>query len=712
MQQYITEEQGDRQIVSTTTEANNPKDEPTREQLLAAYEGRYKQAILDSGEDTATVEASTNYSYLLESEGLSALADEDLIAYSDKGQAPLYLGMPVSARSEGFDLANGSLNRPAASNKGDGDEATPENRPLRSGFDDDLLEEIRGRGGAVTIAEAAPHAGASMEALTGADHPEHGFAFYRYSRGHKVLALAGATDSDLSKATNRADADLIGARFEGMLSTVEKLADNLVARLQHLGGSSSLQGAISSLVDLGHPRQAVSATVKELHRRDAVRVSVRGMAPERGQRDARPRFISLTSAKDGALAKAAKLYAEDCKEIPGRKAEAKVLRIKDGQDKGFAAPFVPFKEQNLDPIEQRRALYIERAKALYNGAAKRGVGNVTITLAAFCTLADGKEYPVIEDTLYEDSSDKPSDFFRARVKARILTGVERNGCLSARKIVTTLFPEKAAEIISLLDAQRPLSPQLSEPYNLFREAVGELVEEGKVRHTRKAIVAADPEERRSPAWQAAWQVEATDPADEAPEPEAESGPDPSGEDRYAADMAGAHDGRNIATGPQAPARNPRQRKRAAGRVSAAVEKARSAKDAPAKVAADTLKAECNRAWHEALESHMAALDEADRLELMLQVRGPQYFERMVDAATEPHMLFKAARELLDCGRLAVEQGDHRTRISATGELDRDSLSEALVEVIAAEEIAVPEGTSLAERVNARNEAAAVSSPAA
>ena len=153
-------------------------------------------------------------------------------------------------------------------------------------------------------------------------------------------------------------------------------------------------------------------------------------------------------------------------------------------------------------------------------------------------------------------------------------------------------------------------------------------------------------------------------------------------------------------------------------------RARSAKDAPAnasaKVAADTLGAELSRAWNEALESHMASLDEAERLELMLQVRGPQHFERMVEAASEPGAVFRAARELLDSGRLTVEQGERGgkrsseryTRILATGDLDRQELSETLVGVMAAEGIAVPEGTSLAGRVNARKEAAAASSPAA
>lgn len=715
MQQYITDEQGDRQIVSTTetTEATpkaEPSNEPTREQLLAAYEGRYKQAILDSAEADAGTTASTNYSYLLQAEGLSVLTEEDLIAYSGNGERPLYLATPAgSGDAEGIDLAASSPANATAEPEDGDDEVTAGSCPLLSGFEEDLLDELRQMDGALTMAEAAPHAGASMDALTGAGHPENGRAFYRAHRSHTLLAHAGATAADLDKAANRAEADLIGETFEGMLATADAAASKLVARLAHLGGSSSLEGTVGSLLDLGHPREAVRAVIAELHHRGEVRISVRGAAPRDGQRDRRARFISLTTAEDGALANAAKRYADDCREIPARRAEAKALRIKDGQDKGFVASLVGFGEQNLDPIEQRRALFVERAKAHYrdssgNHIGPRGVSEVKLELAGFRSQQTGKTYKAEEHTLYSATAeaDSPGDFFRARVKGRILNGLSKAGGLTARTIISTIFPERAEEILAFTAEGRAMSPQLAEPYDLFSAAARELIEEGKVRHTGKAFVTADPGEDRLPtaAELTAEHHATTEWADEEPDPEPESGPDPSGADRYASDMAGAHDHRAIATGPQAPARSPKARKKAAGRVSRMIEEARGADGAAENATRASLGAEANQAWRQALAVYMDSLGEAARLELHLQINGPQRFERMVEAASEPDAVFRAARALLDEGRITAEKADGGTCIEAATDHDRDELTRSLLRVMARGEVAVPQGTRLARRVRA------------
>ena len=244
-----------------------------------------------------------------------------------------------------------------------------------------------------------------------------------------------------------------------------------------------------------------------------------------------------------------------------------------------------------------------------------------------------------------------------------------------------------------------MSPQLAEPYELFRGAARELIEEGKARHTRKGFVLAGPESGPLPAAAEVGEG-ATEWADEEPEPESQSGPEPYGRDRYASDIAGAHDHRAIASGPQAPSRRPAQREKAARRISGAISRARAARDAPARAEAANRKAMANAAWREALGQHMVALDADERLELYLQLEGEQRLERMVEAAGEPDELYRAAIVLKDEGRIQVRQHGGYTMISATSELNREELGGDLVEVMARHGISVPEGTALERRVEA------------
>lgn len=682
----------------------------TDQELLELYEQRYKPAILAADESNAEASASTNYSYLLESEGLSVIQAEADAAFSETGQRPLYLATPTGqGGTEGIDLSEEPAGH-AADVADEEAEAEPDSCPLLTEGDHELLDGLRQYGHAAALTEIAPYAGASIERLTGGNHPENGVAFLRDHRGYTLAALGGATTADLRKAANRADADAIGATFEAMVSRAGSIHRKLVGRLIHLGGSSSLTAAVGSLLALGHPRAAIRSVIAESHRRGEVRISARGASPQPGQRDSRARFITLMDAGEGALANAAKRYGEDCKEIPARLAEAKATRIGEGQDKGFLAPFVPFGGTRVDPIEQRRALYVERAKARYkdsssNPIGPRGVSEVTLALAGFCDLATGKEYPAEEHTLYSATAeaDSPQEFFRARIRGRILNGLHKRGSLTARTIISTLFPERAAEIFEFLSEGRTMSPQLAAPYDLFTAAARELMEEGKVRHTGKAFMLAEPSETKLPTAAELAAGQATEWADEDPEPEQESGPDPHGADKYAADQPGAHDCRAIATGPRAPSTRPRKRRRTAGELRAIREGKdpdAAAANAEANAERANLRAQANRAWREALAVHMAALDEADRLELHLQLHGPQRFERMVEAAEEPGVVFRAARALYEKGRITVEKGERYTLLGAATARDRDALSRALLRIMARGEMAVPEGTRLGRRVRA------------
>lgn len=710
MTEYITAEHSDRQIVSTDDHKGaegEPTTAPTREQLLAAYERRYKQAILDSGQTEASV--STNYAYLLEAEGLSVIEADSDAAFSENGQRPLYLATPTGqGGTEGIDLCD----EPADHAANEDATAEPDSCPLLSEGDHELLDGLRQYGHAATLTEIAPYAGASMERLTGGDHPENGVAFLRDHRGRTIAALGGTTTADLRKAANRADADDIGATFEAMVSRAGSIHRKLIARLIHLGGSSSLTAAVGSLTALGHPREAIRSVIAESHRRGEVRISARGASPQAGESDRRTRFITLTDAGEGALANAAKRYGEDCKEIPARLAEAKATRIGEGQDKGFLAPFVPFGGTRVDPIEQRRALFVEARKARYKDSSgkpigPRGVSKVKLALAGYCDLVTGKEYPAEEHTPYSATAEKdsPEEFFRARVRRRILNGLHKRGSLTARTIISKLFPERAEEIFEFLSEGRTMSPQLAAPYDLFQAAARELIEEGAIRHTGKAFVLADPSESKLPAAAELAAGQGTEWADEDPEPEQESGPDPHGSDKYAADQPGAHDCRAIATGPRAPSTRPRKQRKTAGELTA-LREGRDPDAAAANAERANLRAQANSAWREALAVHMAALDEADRLELHLQLHGPQRFERMVEAAEEPGAVFRAARALYEEGRITLERGERYTLLGAATAHDREALSRALLRIMARGEVAVPEGTRLGRRVRATKAAMA------
>ena len=552
MTEHTTIEQIDNQNQHQDEQQNTPQAEtnvePTREQLMERYEQRVRPAMLESAEATTS---STNFTGLLQSEGLGVLDGADLIPGGAEERAPLYLRTPVGeGNSEGIDIPQARVTVDSQEDA----EIQPETCPVLSPDDQGLMGTQRDLGHAATFSEAAyeqSHAGSAMDRLAGGDFAENGTAFYRSHRGHTLLALAGANEGDLDRAANRAEAERIGVAFDGSVSVVSALAGTLVERLGHLGGSSSLDGAVRSLADLGYSREAIRAVMAELYRRGLIRLSIRGTAPEGGgatERDTRPRFVTLANAPEGALAAAAKRYADDQKEIPERRKTAADLARMRGQDKGFLAPFVPFGGTKVNAAEQARALYIERAKERYNGADLKGIHKVTLRLAA------NGDLPATEETLYEADAWGTRDFFRAALKARILTGLERNGVLSASRIVSVLFPVKAQEIISLLRGGRTLSPQLAEPYAMFTSAVAELVEEGKAARTREGRLAlADPD--KLPVKQTK-QKEVKDWADEDPEPERESGPDAHGADKYASDMAGAHDHRAIATGPQAPSRRP------------------------------------------------------------------------------------------------------------------------------------------------------------
>jgi hypothetical protein len=187
--------------------------------------------------------------------------------------------------------------------------------------DRELLVHICELGGGA-LPEVAAHAGGSIDRLAGGDFAENGAASYREHRGHTLIALAGVTEGHLTQAANRAEADKIGERFERSAATAEAMKQNLIVRLDSLGGASSLDGAKRALAAAGYPREAIRPALAERHERGWIRVNIKGAAPQAGERDTRTRFVTLYGSPEGVLASAAKRHADDEKEIPGRRAEA------------------------------------------------------------------------------------------------------------------------------------------------------------------------------------------------------------------------------------------------------------------------------------------------------------------------------------------------------------------------------------------------------
>lgn len=688
--------------------------EPSRDQLLELYERRYKPALLNNHHAAATEDAATYFDRLLGGEGLEVIDGDDLIPAGANGQRPLYLGTPVSdGNGEGIDLPH------TATTTGDANDESPLlSCPVPTAADRELLDALREHGHAATPAEVAGYAGADMDCLASAT-----LAHYRRHNGQTVIATSAATAEDLARAANRAAAERLQEIFEASVQTAGRIRQALTGRLERLGGGSSLTGVKthpaargSSLTGVkahlaarGYDRDAVRAVARELHRRGELGLSVKGEAPADDERDTRTYFVTLANAPEGTLARAASRYSDDLRQIPERRKAAADLARMRGQDKGFMAPFVPYNGTRVNAAGQTRALYVERAKALYNDAAPRGLASVTLRLAPVDATETAEELPAVEKVLYESDGHGcqgggAGEFLTHHTAARVLDTLARHGVLRARELVERLLPEDSGEIVALLGEGRELSPVLSARYARFTSAISTLEEQGKVRRTRRGLALVCPKDDDSRPVAPHYE-EQPDWGDEDPEPERESGPDPSGADKYAPDIPGAHDSRAIATGPEAPSQRPRQQQAARRRIGGAIRRAQQAKDAPEKARASLEQAQCNHAWHDARRIYMGSLPQAGRLELYLQLEGPQSFERMVEAADKPNLLFGAARELLDAGRITAEKaagdnGSAYTRLSAVTPVDRRELAGKLLHVMATERIAVPQGTSLARRVEA------------
>jgi hypothetical protein len=687
----------------------NQNLENETEQNLKNIEGTTKEEQnvrnlqVETTDNINSIEGAQNIEAQLEAEGLGVL---DGAALLPEGQdKALYLGTPVSSGdSEGMDVAK----EQEAAEEEQENETLPETCPVLSDQDLDLLDRIRELGGAATIPETATFAGVDLDRITGGDFAHNGVAFYREHQGHTLIALAGATDSDVEKAANRAEAESIQHGFEQSVDQAGFTATGIVRRLANLGGSGSLAGVKNHLGALGFKQQSIRPVLSELHSRGLVKVSVQGATPEvvhgENERDTRTRFISLAdseSAPQGNLARAAQRLAADNTEISSRRATAADRAKKRGQDKGFAAPFVPFGGTVVNKEEQARALYIENAKARYVDAEISGVQSVTMKLAATESLE------ATEETLYEAEPNGAGEFFKARIKSRILIGLSRYELLTGARIVTVLFPKSGAEIVSLLGKGRELSPDLASIYTMFTTAVNELVSEGRVERTSKGLKLIAQDATTTKSKEVAKQ-DRNAYADQAPEPEQQSGPDAHGADKYADDMAGAHDHRQVASGPQAPSTRPAQRRRTAKGVAAAVRRSRKGEsnrkgskqsEEASSPEASLLKAQTNQAWNEARDLYMQLLDPAERLELYLQLEGEQRLERMVEGAEEPDELYRAAVTLKDEGRISSRKVEGSNLIFATEGVDRKELGGKLVEVMAAHSVMVPEGTALAARVD-------------
>ncbi|MDN5698389.1 MAG: hypothetical protein L0G70_10505, partial [Rubrobacter sp.] len=298
MQQYITA-----QNVSTTDQ-----------ELLELYEQRYKPEMLAAAEAKAEADASTNYSYLLQAEGLSVIEADTDAAFSEGGERPLYLGTPAGAGdAEGIDLAGSSGSH--AEGIGEADE-DPESCPVPSAADRELVDTLRERGHAATPSEIAHHAGANMDVLGAAT-----LAHYRHHAGHVLLATSAAADEDLDRAAHRATAEAIGHAFERSVGHASAVASRLIQRLTDIGGSGSLDEVRRHLAALGCDRRAIRPVIGELHRRGLVRISVRGAAPAKEQRDQRQRPYNLPARHHPADATARVAVAGELGPAPHQQGE-------------------------------------------------------------------------------------------------------------------------------------------------------------------------------------------------------------------------------------------------------------------------------------------------------------------------------------------------------------------------------------------------------
>lgn len=205
---------------------------------------------------------------VLEQEGLSEIEADGLAL--DGGV--LYLGI-AGATADGIDLPGeddielAEIEECPPEDEREQEIPVGDTCPVLLPEDLDVLHTLRSRHCAATLAEAAASA-ESIVRLAGADLAHGRVSF---DGEDVVLGLAGATDGDVTKALNRARAERIEDGFIASIEECEQIAETILARIKDTGVCSE-KALIFSLLDR-YPREAVTAVLEELARREKIRRS-------------------------------------------------------------------------------------------------------------------------------------------------------------------------------------------------------------------------------------------------------------------------------------------------------------------------------------------------------------------------------------------------------------------------------------------------------
>jgi hypothetical protein len=227
-------------------------------------------------------------------------------------------------------------------------------RPRLTRDDRELIERIKERGYAVTLDELFFEIGASPESVVRL--VEAGEALSERVAGgqytHTLFVLASATGGDVRRAGRRADAMVIGERFEGKVASCRRIASDVLDRLHSLGGACSEAELVGGLVlDHGAPRFAVEAVLAELgHEGEIRRVCSRGGARI---------LLALSSAAPEQLAAASRRVAE---------VEAASRANRRLPRKSFARPASAYDPTDEPPVDTRA---LDRAGEMFREAARR-----------------------------------------------------------------------------------------------------------------------------------------------------------------------------------------------------------------------------------------------------------------------------------------------------------------------------------------------------
>lgn len=227
-------------------------------------------------------------------------------------------------------------------------------RPEGARDDRELVERIKKRRYAVTLDELFFEIGASPESVVRL--VEAGEALAERVVGsqgvHTLFVLASAAGRDVRRVGSRADAMVIGKRFEDKIASCRRIASTVLDRLHSLGGACSEAELVGRFVlENGAPRFAVESVLQELGREGEVR-RVRSRSGARI-------LLALSSATPEQLAVASRRLAE---------VEAASRANRRLPRKSFARPASAYEPIDESPAD---AHALDRAGEMFREAARR-----------------------------------------------------------------------------------------------------------------------------------------------------------------------------------------------------------------------------------------------------------------------------------------------------------------------------------------------------